>query len=262
MINCALTKGVLLYGPPGCGKTMIAKATAREAGMNFLYLDVSLLTDKLYGESAKLAGAVFSLAQKLQPTIIFIDEIDCFLRSRNKYDNEASAMMKAQFMMLWDGLTTDPKNIVIIMGATNRPSDLDPAILRRMPATFKISLPEQQQRKEILTLILNTEKYAKDVDFDKLAALTNHFSGSDLKELCRDASLSRFRDLIKEEELQKKYSESHLSDSVNLNRLRPINMNDLIASVEKTKASKKFTDTYIRLGVCAPCADSNNKISS
>lgn len=67
--------GVLLHGPPGCGKTMIAKATAREAGMNFLYLDVSLLTDKWYGESQKLAGAVFSLAQKLQPCIIFIDEI-------------------------------------------------------------------------------------------------------------------------------------------------------------------------------------------
>jgi len=70
-----LCLGVLLHGPPGCGKTMIAKATAREAGMNFLYLDVSLLTDKWYGESQKLAGAVFSLAQKLQPCIIFIDEI-------------------------------------------------------------------------------------------------------------------------------------------------------------------------------------------
>lgn len=74
-VKCINILGVLLHGPPGCGKTMIAKATAREAGMNFLYLDVSLLTDKWYGESQKLAGAVFSLAQKLQPCIIFIDEI-------------------------------------------------------------------------------------------------------------------------------------------------------------------------------------------
>lgn len=96
-------KGVLLYGPPGCGKTLIAKATAKEAGMRFINLDVAMLTDKWYGESQKLASAVFSLAVKIQPCIIFIDEIDSFLRARNSSDHEATAMMKTQFMMLWDG---------------------------------------------------------------------------------------------------------------------------------------------------------------
>ncbi|XP_042623378.1 outer mitochondrial transmembrane helix translocase-like [Cyprinus carpio] len=114
-------KGVLLYGPPGCGKTLIAKATAKEAGFRFINLQPSTLTDKWYGESQKLAAAVFSLAIKLQPSIIFIDEIDSFLRSRSSSDHEATAMMKAQFMSLWDGLDTDVNCQVIIMGATNRP---------------------------------------------------------------------------------------------------------------------------------------------
>ncbi|XP_058650145.1 outer mitochondrial transmembrane helix translocase-like [Onychostoma macrolepis] len=114
-------KGVLLYGPPGCGKTLIAKATAKEAGFRFINLQSSSLTDKWYGESQKLAAAVFSLAIKLQPSVIFIDEIDSFLRSRSSSDHEATAMMKAQFMSLWDGLDTDYNCQVIIMGATNRP---------------------------------------------------------------------------------------------------------------------------------------------
>ncbi|KAG7218031.1 hypothetical protein INR49_020694 [Caranx melampygus] len=109
-------KGVLLYGPPGCGKTLIAKATAKEAGFRFINLQPSTLTDKWYGESQKLAAAVFSLAVKLQPSIIFIDEIDSFLRSRSSSDHEATAMMKAQFMSLWDGLDTDHHCQVIIMG--------------------------------------------------------------------------------------------------------------------------------------------------
>ncbi|CAB1311896.1 unnamed protein product, partial [Coregonus sp. 'balchen'] len=97
-------KGVLLYGPPGCGKTLIAKATAKDAGFRFINLQPSTLTDKWYGESQKLASAVFSLAIKLQPSIIFIDEIDSFLRSRSSSDHEATAMMKAQ-SSLWGPLT-------------------------------------------------------------------------------------------------------------------------------------------------------------
>ncbi|OBS66439.1 hypothetical protein A6R68_05023, partial [Neotoma lepida] len=134
-------KGVLLYGPPGCGKTLIAKATAKEAGCRFINLQPSTLTDKWYGESQKLAAAVFSLAIKLQPSIIFIDEIDSFLRNRSSSDHEATAMMKAQFMSLWDGLDTDHSCQVIVMGATNRPQDLDSAIMRRMPTRFHINQP-------------------------------------------------------------------------------------------------------------------------
>ncbi len=194
-------KGVLLHGPPGCGKTMIARATARDAGARFINLDGAALHDKWYvligtamsfydhchhgnplnalpyryGESQKLAGALFSLARKLQPTIIFIDEIDSLLRVRNSHDHEATAMIKAQFMQLWDGLSAEGEEscTVVIMGATNRPKDVDRAILRRMPATFHVGLPDLQQRKSILMLILRMEpRVADDVDLNRLAQLT------------------------------------------------------------------------------------------
>merc|ERR1719411_2508614 len=100
-------RGVLLHGPPGCGKTMCAKATAREAGARFINLDISSLTDKWYGESQKIAGAIFTLAKKIQPCIVFIDEIDSLLRVRSQQDHEATSMIKAQFLQLWDGLATD-----------------------------------------------------------------------------------------------------------------------------------------------------------
>ncbi|KAM4856961.1 outer mitochondrial transmembrane helix translocase-like [Urocitellus parryii] len=177
-------KGVLLYGPPGCGKILIAKATAKEAGCRFINLQPSTLTDKWYGESQKLAAAVFSLAIKLQPSIIFIDEIDSFLRNRSSSDHEATAMMKAQFMSLWDGLDTDHSCQVIVMGATNRPQDLDSAIMRRMPTRFHINQPALKQREAILKLILKNENVDRHVDLLEVAQETDGFSGSDLKEMC------------------------------------------------------------------------------
>jgi len=188
-------KGVLLYGPPGCGKTLIAKAMAKEAKCWFINLDVSVLTDKWYGESQKLTGAVFSLAEKIQPCIIFIDEIDSLLRIRASQDHEVTAMMKAQFMSLWDGLITDPKKTVIVMGATNRPRDMDSAILRRMATKFHVPAPDLEQRKHILNLTLKNERLASDYSLDKLAALTDGFSGSDLKEIARSAAVSCLSDL-------------------------------------------------------------------
>ncbi|KAK1881309.1 ATPase family AAA domain containing protein 1-B [Dissostichus eleginoides] len=142
-------KGVLLYGPPGCGKTLIAKATAKEAGFRFINLQPSTLTDKWYGESQKLAAAVFSLA-------------------------------------------------VIIMGATNRPQDLDSAILRRMPTRFHINQPSNQQREQILKLILEDESVDLSVDLCGVAKETEGFSGSDLREMCRDAALLCVRDFVRQ----------------------------------------------------------------
>lgn len=241
-------KGVLLHGPPGCGKTLIAKATAKEAGMRFINLDVSILTDKWYGESQKLASAVFSLALKIQPCIIFIDEIDSFLRSRNSNDHEATAMMKTQFMMLWDGLNTNSQATVMVMGATNRPQDLDKAIIRRMPAQFHIGLPNMEQRHQILKLILDSEVH-QNIDYNRLSKLTNGFSGSDLREMCRNASVFRMRHFMrttlpevtntnkalgvtKAEELPQKE---------NVDDLMAIRMEDLISSFDKIQESKMHT---------------------
>jgi len=214
-------KGVLLHGPPGCGKTMIAKATAREAGARFLNLDISSLTDKWYGESQKLAGAVFTLATKIQPCIIFIDEIDSLLRVRDQHDHEATAMIKAQFMQLWDGLTTENNCSVLVMGATNRPRDVDKAILRRMPATFRIGLPTADQRRSILTTVLRMENTGDCVDSWRLAKLTEGFSGSDLRELCRAAAVCRVHQLQEDQQT-----------------LPPITMENLLSSLAKMRESK------------------------
>ncbi|KAL2737381.1 ATPase family AAA domain-containing protein 1-B-like [Vespula maculifrons] len=247
-LNSQLTqapKGVLLHGPPGCGKTMIAKATAKETKTRFINLDVSILTDKWYGESQKLTAAVFSLAVKLQPCIIFIDEIDSFLRARNSQDHEATAMMKAQFMSMWDGLITDPSCTVIVMGATNRPQDLDRAILRRMPATFYIGLPNEEQRIQVLKLILQHEPIADNVDIKKIAKMTEGFSGSDLQELCRNASVYRVRDYLRThaQDIGETSASTSTDDEEFHDAVRPITMEDLLTSYRKLKTSKLHTGT-------------------
>nr|CAD7603606.1 unnamed protein product [Timema genevievae] len=246
VVTCCRCHGVLLHGPPGCGKTLIAKATAREAGTRFINLDVSILTDKWYGESQKLVAAVFALAVKLQPCTIFIDEIDSFLRNRNSHDHEVTAMMKAQFMSLWDGLITEPNCTVIVMGATNRPQDLDRAILRRMPAAFHIGMPNVTQRRQILRLILECEPTAEDVDLNRMSKMTENFSGSDLRELCRNASVYRVRDYMRVSNAKKPeediISTDTLSDDDEFHdALRPITMEDLVISVNKMKESKVRT---------------------
>uniref|UniRef100_A0A3B3UFN7 Outer mitochondrial transmembrane helix translocase n=1 Tax=Poecilia latipinna TaxID=48699 RepID=A0A3B3UFN7_9TELE len=195
-------KGVLLFGPPGCGKTMIAKATAKASGCKFINLQASTLTDMWYGESQKLTAAVFSLAIKIQPCIIFIDEIESFLRNRSSLDHEATAMMKAQFMSLWDGLDTSLTTQVMVMGATNRPQDVDPAILRRMPATFHVGLPNAKQREDILRLILAGENLSNAINLREIAEKTDGYSGSDLRELCRDAAMYRVRDFVRKEQIR------------------------------------------------------------
>lgn len=191
-------KGVLLYGPPGCGKTMLAKALASSSGATFINMHISTLTDKWFGESNKLVHALFSLARKLQPSIIFIDEIDAFLREREKNDHEAMAMIKAEFMSLWDGLSTETDTKIVVLGATNRPQDIDSAILRRMPKRFHIQLPTAPQRRKILELLLRNSKFAEDFSMDELVGRTVALSGSAIKELCRNAAMIPVREFIRE----------------------------------------------------------------
>ncbi|CAN8302030.1 unnamed protein product [Cochlearia groenlandica] len=192
-------KGVLLYGPPGTGKTMLAKAIAKESGAVFINVKVSNLMSKWFGDAQKLVAAVFSLAYKLQPAIIFIDEVDSFLGQRRSTDNEAMANMKTEFMALWDGFTTDQNARVMVLSATNRPSELDEAILRRFPQSFEIGMPDRKERAQILKVILKGERVEPGIDYDRVARLCEDYTGSDIFELCKKAAYFPIREILEEE---------------------------------------------------------------
>ena len=181
---------------------MLAKALAHESGATFINLHISTLTEKWYGDSNKLVNAVFSFARKLQPSIVFIDEIDAVLGTRRSGEHEASGMVKAEFMTHWDGLKSanisgEPQRI-LVLGATNRIQDIDEAILRRMPKKFSVSLPSAPQRLRILGLVLKGTRIDKDhFDLEYLVRIMAGMSGSDIKEACRDAAMVPVRDYIR-----------------------------------------------------------------
>eukprot|EP00039_Didymoeca_costata_P008433 m.111989 g.111989 ORF g.111989 m.111989 type:complete len:352 (+) comp14078_c0_seq1:31-1086(+) len=204
-------KGVLFHGPPGCGKTLLARVLAKESDCCFMSLQPSSFMNKWFGESQKLVDAVFSLATKLQPIIIFIDEIDAFLRVRSSMDSEATAQIKAQFMLLWDGFSTEHNSQVVVVGATNRPGDIDIAIVRRMPIRCHVGLPNQNQRLSILKTLLRNENVSGKFELDKVAEGTEGFSGSDLQELCRTAAMTALRSTVNLDSPKKDSSSSHSS---------------------------------------------------
>ncbi|XP_076954099.1 uncharacterized protein LOC143628368 [Bidens hawaiensis] len=226
-------KGVLLYGPPGTGKTMLAKAIAKESGAVFINVRISDLMSKWFGDAQKLVAAVFSLAYKLQPAIIFIDEVDSFLGQRRTTDHEALTNMKTEFMQLWDGFTTDQNARVMVLAATNRPSELDEAILRRLPQAFEIGIPDRKERAEILKVILKGERVEENIDLDTIAALCEGYTGSDLLELCKQAAYFPIRDLLDDE---KKGNSSLLP--------RPLSQADLERVVLKSKKTRVAAREY------------------
>ncbi|EMT66409.1 adenosinetriphosphatase [Fusarium oxysporum f. sp. radicis-lycopersici 26381] len=220
--------GVLLYGPPGCGKTMLAKAVAHESGASFINLHISTLTEKWYGDSNKIVRAVFSLARKMQPAIIFIDEIDAVLGTRRSGEHEASGMVKAEFMTLWDGLTSSNSSgmpaRIMVLGATNRINDIDEAILRRMPKKFPVTLPGTEQRRRILQLILQDTKTDPEYfNLDYVARITAGLSGSDIKEACRDAAMVPVREYMRQHR-----ESGHAMSSVDPRQFRGIRSDDFL----------------------------------
>eukprot|EP00668_Euglena_longa_P002881 GGOE01003371.1.p1 GENE.GGOE01003371.1~~GGOE01003371.1.p1 ORF type:complete len:1002 (-),score=303.64 GGOE01003371.1:246-2882(-) len=193
-------KGILLFGPPGTGKTMLAKAIATEAKAHFINITMGVVTSKWFGEAEKLVAAVFSLARKLQPCIVFIDEVDSMLGRRSAdQEHETMRKLKNEFMAAWDGLKSQDFEQVMVLAATNRPADLDDAVLRRMPRRILVDVPSEENRRKILEVILKEETLAEDVDLTAIAKMTSGYSGSDLKQLCVVAAYRPVREFLQAE---------------------------------------------------------------
>jgi len=237
--------GVLLYGPPGTGKTMTARALAKSTQATFINVRPSMLQQTYYGESQKVVRAVFSLAHKFAPSIIFVDECDTLFRRRGGgefAEHEVSNSIKAEWMALWDGLissaqqTVDEQSLssnstassrsssstspvdalaistpiptptppplpppVVVLACTNRPFDLDDAFMRRLPRSFFFPLPNADERRAVLRILLRNERLSPKLKLDRLVQLTEGYSSSDIKELCQTAAMIPIRAVIKQD---------------------------------------------------------------
>ncbi|OAL22972.1 hypothetical protein AYO22_06880 [Fonsecaea multimorphosa] len=194
--------GLLLYGPPGTGKTLAAKAVAKESGATMLEVSAADINDMYVGEGEKNVKALFSLARKLSPCVVFLDEADAMFSARSNQGRRVSHReLLNQFLKEWDGMSNDSGS-AFIMVATNRPMDLDDAVLRRLPRRLLVDLPREPDRLEILKIHLRNENLGEDVDLQDLAKKTPFYSGSDLKNVAVAAALN----CVKEEnELAKQH---------------------------------------------------------
>ncbi|KAF9357238.1 hypothetical protein BGX34_009487 [Mortierella sp. NVP85] len=192
----APAKGVLLFGPPGTGKTMLAKAVAQESKSTFFSISASSLTSKFVGESEKLVRTLFVIARELQPSVIFIDEIDSILTERSENEHEASRRLKTEFLLQFDGAGSNADDRVLVMGATNRPQELDEAARRRFVKRIYIPLPEAETRHGLLSKLLGGhDSSLSSNEMQKLVQRTEGYSGSDLTALAKDAALGPLRSL-------------------------------------------------------------------
>lgn len=181
-----IPNGVLLYGPPGTGKTMLAKAIAKECNIPFINISYNIIENKYYGESPKILKAYFTLADKIKPCIIFFDEIDGFLSTRNSLDQSSVNGLKTLFLTLMDGLIGKDSSILII-GATNRVDQIDPAVRRRLSNHICMDKPSEIQIKAYVNILLPSESFD-----DSLYSSLVGFSYSSIKELFKCCSTKRF----------------------------------------------------------------------
>ncbi|XP_062282915.1 spastin-like [Scomber scombrus] len=223
----APARGLLLFGPPGNGKTMLAKAVAVESNATFFNISAASLTSKYVGEGEKLVRALFSVAREMQPSIIFIDEVDSLLCERREGEHDASRRLKTEFLIEFDGVQSGGDDRVLVMGATNRPQELDEAVLRRFSKRVYVALPMEQTRLKLLKNLLG--KHGNPLshrELSQLARMTDGYSGSDLTSLAKDASLGPIRELCPDQVRNMEASE-----------VRNICFSDFVESLKKIKRS-------------------------
>jgi len=189
-------KGVLLHGPPGCGKTLIARAVANETSASFFHVSGPEIVHKFYGESEAHLRAIFEEASTQAPSIIFLDEIDAIAPKREEVQGEVEKRIVAQLLALMDGL--EERGQIIVIGATNIPNVLDPALRRpgRFDREIAISIPDKNGRLGILQIHIRGMPVAADVDLERLAEITHGFVGADLEALCREAAMITLRKIL------------------------------------------------------------------
>ncbi|XP_039758041.1 spastin isoform X3 [Pararge aegeria] len=243
-------KGLLLFGPPGNGKTLLARCVAAECSATFFSISAATLTSKYVGDGEKMVRALFQVARELQPSIIFVDEVDSLLCERSSGEHEASRRLKTEFLVEFDGLPAAGADRLIVMAATNRPQELDEAALRRFPKRVYVSLPDARTRGALLRRVLARGAAASSLTDDEIArlgALTDGYSGSDLTALCRDAALGPIRELDPEE-----------VKCLDLSLVRSITFQDFMDALKRIRPSvsphslvayEKWSVQYGELGV-------------
>ncbi|XP_046402832.1 spastin isoform X1 [Ischnura elegans] len=230
----APARGLLLFGPPGNGKTLLARAVATEVNATFFSISAASLTSKYVGEGEKLVRALFAVARELQPSIIFIDEVDSLLSERREGEHEASRRLKTEFLVEFDGLPSKPEERLLVMAATNRPQELDEAALRRFPKRIYVALPDTDTRIRLLERLLKKNGHGTSTgacplspeELRRLAVLTEGYSGSDLTALAKDAALGPIRELNPEQ--------LRLMDP---NSVRCITFQDFVDSLKRIRRS-------------------------
>ncbi|MBS7606830.1 CDC48 family AAA ATPase [Candidatus Bathyarchaeota archaeon] len=224
-------KGVLLYGPPGTGKTLLAKAVANETNAAFFSISGPEIMSKYYGESEERLREIFRQAEENAPSIIFIDEIDAIAPKREEVTGEVEKRVVAQLLALMDGLK--PRGRVVVIGATNRPNAIDPALRRpgRFDREIEIGVPNKQGRLEILQIHTRGMPLAEDVDLEKIASITHGFVGADLAALCKEAAMRALRRILPEIDFEKDTIPAEM-----LNKIT-VTMNDFMEALKDVEPS-------------------------
>lgn len=230
-------KGLLLFGPPGTGKTLIGKCIASQSKSTFFSISASSLTSKWVGEGEKMVRALFAVARVHQPAVVFIDEIDSLLSQRSDGEHEASRRIKTEFLVQLDGAATLSEDRILVIGATNRPQEIDEAARRRFVKRLYIPLPESAARKQIVVNLLSQQKYhLSDQELDFICQKTDGYSGADMANLCREAALGPIRSMAFGE-----------IESISADQVRPITFEDFEDALPQVRASvsNKDLDLYI-----------------
>lgn len=231
-------KGLLLFGPPGTGKTMIAKAIASESHSKFFNISASSLMSKWIGESEKLVRTLFALASFYQPSVVFIDEIDSILTARTENECEASRRLKTEFLIQLDGAGTNQQDRILIIGATNRPQEIDDAFIRRLAKRLYIPLPNATSRTQLIKNIVEKEKSQYEINEDSINSIvskTKGYSGSDMMYVIKEAAMMPIRNI---EDIY----------NIQLSNLRKVNSKDFYDAIDivKPSVSDKTISQYVQ----------------